>query len=333
MMPTRREFLLAVAALCAPPALTSRAARAQSTWKPERSVEMIVWAAAGGGSDKPARTIQRLAQEKRLLDVPMTVVNRPGGSGTVGWNYMNQFAGNGHYLSLVGTVLISNRINGVSPLSYEDATPIALLGHDYIIFAVRTDSPIRSGPDLIERLRKDVNALSFGITTRGGAGHIALGQALRGTGVDPRRAKIVVFKSGGEVATAVLGGHIDVAVSVAPSLAAHQQAGGIRTVAVAAPRRLPGAFANAPTWREQGIDSVKSNWRAIVGPKGLSSAQVEFWNGFFDRLTAQPEWKEDVASSLQEFIYLPSRETGRFFESQHRELSAILTELGIAKQS
>jgi tripartite-type tricarboxylate transporter receptor subunit TctC len=77
---------------------------------------------------------------------------------------------------------------------------------------------------------------------------------------------------------------------------------------------------------------VKSNWRAVVGPKGMTAPQIEYWDGFFSRLTSQPEWKEEVASSMQDFIYLPSRDTAKFFEAQHRDPSAVLTELGIAKQ-
>lgn len=300
-------------------------------WKPDRNVEIVVWASPGGGLDKPARAIQRIAQEKRLMDVPMSVVNKPGGSGNIGWVYMNQNTGNGHYLSLTGTVLITNLINGVGTLAYTDATPVALLAHDYLIFAVKNDSPIKTGRDLIERLKKDPASVSLGITNRGGAGHIAMGTALRGTGVDAKRLKIVVFKSGAEGVTALLGGHLDAIISVVPALNAHQESGGIRVLAISAPARLEGAFAKAPTWKEQGVDAVSSNWRAVVGPKGMTAPQVAYWDGFFGKLVAQPEWKKDVADSLQAFVYLPSAETKKFFDAQNEDLTSALTELGLAK--
>ena len=88
-------------------------------WRPDKNVEIIVWSGAGGGADRPARTLQRLFQEKKLLVVSSVVSNKPGANGTVGMVYMNQNAGDGHFISLANATLVTNRITGVSPLSYK----------------------------------------------------------------------------------------------------------------------------------------------------------------------------------------------------------------------
>ena len=69
---------------------------AQAPWKPQRPVELIVGSAAGNSNDLMLRLIAQVTQEKRLLDVPMNVMNKPGGGNSVAWSYLNQRASDGH---------------------------------------------------------------------------------------------------------------------------------------------------------------------------------------------------------------------------------------------
>ena len=101
-------------------------AYAQPTWRPERAVEIVVGTSPGGGTDLTARVLQKVLQERQFVDSAI-VVNKPGGGQTVSWVYMNQHAGDGHYLNIVNEPLLTNRIMGVSPLAFDDFTPIALL--------------------------------------------------------------------------------------------------------------------------------------------------------------------------------------------------------------
>lgn len=89
--------LFSLAALAAG-ADESHAATAE--WKPDKPIEIIVGTGVGGGQDKSARTVQKILQERRLVDVPVTVVNKPGGGGAVGWTYLNQHAGEGNIIYL-----------------------------------------------------------------------------------------------------------------------------------------------------------------------------------------------------------------------------------------
>jgi putative tricarboxylic transport membrane protein len=102
-------------------------------------------------------------------------------------------------------------------------------------------------------------------------------------------------------------------------------------IAVSGPKRLSGAFASVPTWKEQGVDSVYANWRGVVGPKGLNAAQIAYWDGVFAKLAQMPEWREELTRLLQDPVYLNSRETKTYFDSQHQELRAVLVDLGLAK--
>src|SRR5690348_10416338 len=72
---------------------------AQTPWKPAKPVELVAPSAAGGGTDTMARLMQRILQERRLLDVAVTVVNKPGGSGSIALAYLQQHAGDAHYVA------------------------------------------------------------------------------------------------------------------------------------------------------------------------------------------------------------------------------------------
>ena len=64
-------------------------AAAQAPWKPDRPVEIIVGTDPGSGNDRSARTLQKIWRNNKLVEVAVTVVNRPGGFGAVGWSLLN----------------------------------------------------------------------------------------------------------------------------------------------------------------------------------------------------------------------------------------------------
>ena len=301
-------------------------------WKPTRNVEIIVGSAAGGGADLTARQVQKLMREKLGLDFASSVVNKTGGGSSLSYVYLNQHAGDAHYLALSLQPMITGPMMIAGQIPHTDMTPIAHLFNEYVGFAVRADSSIKSGRDLAERLRKDPGALSISLSTAlAGSNHLATVLALKTAGVDIKKLRVVVVSGANESIAGVVGGHVDVMVTSAASQIAHIQAGKLRGIAVSGPRRLGGAFAEVPTWKELGMDSVYANWRGVVGPKGMSAAQIAYWDDVFARLTQTPEWRQETQRLLQDPVYMNSQETRRFLDAQQQELRAVLMELRLAK--
>ncbi len=312
--------------------LAAAAAMAQAAWKPERNVEIISGTAAGGAVDRANRAVQRIWQEKKIVEVSTIVMNKPGGGNTIAWNYINQHAGDGHYVSIAPFTLLTNKLVGTSPMTWSDFTPISLLFNEYMTVAVRADSPIKTGADLIERLKKDPASLSIAVaSTLGNHIHIGIAKAMKAGGVDIRKMKVIAFKSSGESMTNLLGGHIDVVSSSTPNVVAQLEAGKIRVIAISSAQRMPGVFAAVPTWKEQGIDGVFSASQGAIGPKGLNAAQIAFWEGAFQKLSQSDEWKKELAASYWDANFLSGRETAKFYETQAVELRTILTDIGLIK--
>lgn len=300
-------------------------------WRPDKTVEIITSSAQGGSNDKVARQLQSIMQNERLIGVPVSVVNKPGGNQTLARIYLNQKPGDAHYFEIGNPTLIANHISGLTNLSHRDFTPIALLVSEYTALTVKADSPIRNLADLIALMKKDPEAVSAGISNRGGSNHLTLALTAKAAGIDPRRLKVVVFKSNSESTTALIGGHLQLVSASVPSVIGQVLAGNARVIAVGAPQRMSGALAQVPTIREQGYNVTLDNWRGFIAPKGVGAAQVAYWEDVLARATATAEWKKDLEANHWTNNFLRSREFGRFLDDEYAETRAILTDLGLIK--
>lgn len=310
--------------------LSSAVAQAQS-WKPEKPVELLLGSGAGGSNDTMGRHLQRIMQERKLVPVPVNVLNKVGGNQTLVRAYLNQHAGDAHYFDLGNPTLIVNHVMGLSPQHYSDFTPISLLLNEYAAFTVKADSPVRNVRDLAELIRKNPEAWSVGVSNLGGTNHLTYVQFAKAAGADIKKLKVVVFKSNTQGMTAVIGGHLDMVTSAVSSAINHVRSGNARMIALAAPQRMTGELAEVPTLREQGHDIVVPNWRGIVGAKGLGAAPVAYWEDVFARVTATEEWNKRLVAQSWVGNYLPSREFVKFLENDYNQTKAVMTDLGMVK--
>ncbi|MEO8443214.1 MAG: tripartite tricarboxylate transporter substrate binding protein [Betaproteobacteria bacterium] len=320
-----RTLVCMVAALAAAPL-------SAADWKPVNQIEIVVPNSPGGGNDAVGRLLQKLLQERRLIPAAAIVSNKPAGGGSATLSYLGQKAGDPHFIAVVSITQQLNYITGTQAQRYSDFTPLATMIGDYIGFAVRADSPITSGKDLLERLKKDPASLAAGITALGGNNHIAYVLAAKSAGIDTRRLKTPVFQSSGDSMTALLGGHIDLHIGSVGPLAKQLEAGKVRVLAITSDQRLTGPLAAVPTWKEQGIAGTFNTWRGVWGPKGLSADQVAYWNDVFERIARDSQWKENLAANQWENDYRNSRDTLRYLDALHVELRDVLKDLGLARK-
>ena len=321
--------VLATVALC----LNAGAAAAQPVpWKPDRTVELIVGTAPGAAPDKTARTIQRIWQVRGIFDGPLSVVNKPGGGNLIAWTYLNQHAGNGHYLMIGNLNVLISRAIGLSPYARADYTWVAMLFDEYFAISVRADSPLGNGRDLVAKLLQDPGSVTIGVSTSiGGANHLSAALALQRAGIDPRRVRFVAFKGSADSITALLGGHVDAVSTAVSGAVPHVSNGQLRTVAVSSPQRLPGVLAQVPTWVEQGIKGTVTNFRAVIAPKNTNAAATAFWERRFAQLAEQDEWKKDLDANLWSANFLDTKATATAVAQYADEVDALVTVLGLRK--
>ncbi len=302
------------------------------TWKPTRPVAFMVGAAPGGSLDLTARVLQRIWDEDRMVGAPIVVVNKPGAGNGIAWSYLNERGADGHAIAIGTTNLVSNPVIGSHSIGHRDITPLALLFDDYFILLVRADSPLKSMAEVRQRLGRDPAALSIGFGPGLGSGsHTAAAVALKAMDVDVTKGRFVAFKSAGEAITAMLGGDIDIVSGTAVNAPPFLAAGRARAIGLIAPQRLGGVLANVPTLQEQGVNALFTNWRAVIGPKGMRKEHIAYWEQALSAATSSEAWKKDLARNFWRSNSLTGDALNQFLEKQAVHFRALWAEIGVKK--
>ena len=233
---------------------------------PERNITLIVPYGAGGGTDITARMLAR--DLDAALGKPVTVENRAGGGGWVGWGALAQAKPDGY---TVGYLNVPSMYAGYLDKQYKRTETLdsftPLMNHvlDYNVWAVKADSPFKSVKDVVEAAKKTPDTLTVSAFGAGSDDHLAI----LSMEVENKIKMITVHhKSTAEAKTAALGGHIHILGANISEVAEEAKAGTIRILGVMSPERsrfLP----SAPTFKEQGFNQNWSVSRGIAAPAGL----------------------------------------------------------------
>ena len=258
-----------------------------------------------------------------------SITNRAGGEHVVAYTYVAQRSGDPHMLGIMSSLMLANPIEGRTQLTHNDLTPIAYLFTEPMIAVVRADSPLRTGRDLIDALKK--NPASMSIALAGTGNRVSIGMPMHKAGINIKAVRMPAFKSGSETTTAVLGGHTDVLVTSLSSSVSHIAGGKMRGIAVSSAKRLAGVLAAVPTWQELGYQSSGS-WKGVMAPKGITPAQIAFWEEVM-RKTAQSDEIRRFADENQWLVeFKGAAETRKWLDEESAALKLIMTELGLVRQ-
>ena len=298
-------------------------------WKPERNVDLVIPTSPGGSNDKAGRTIHKLWSELKLLPVTSSVSNRSGGEHVVAYTYVSQRANDPHTIGVMSTPLVMNPAGGRTQLTHNDLTPIAYLITEPMIAVVRADSPLKTGKDLLDALRKSPQALAIALTSNGH--RVSIGLPMQKAGIAIKDVRMPAFKGGGETAMAVMGGHADVQITSVSTAVSHIASGNMRGIAVSSGRRLGGVMASVPTWQELGFQSSGS-WKGVMAAKGLTPAQVAFWEDVMRRIAQSDEMRQYAEQNQWLIEFKGAADTRKFLDEELAALKQIHMDLGLVKQ-
>jgi putative tricarboxylic transport membrane protein len=300
----------------------------ESSWKPEKPVEFVVQASAGGGSDIFARTIAKALADSKAVNVPINVVNKPGGSGAVAYSYLNTKKGDPHVIATATGSYITTPVQGHSPVSHKDFSNIAILAVEDYVGVVRADSPYKSLKELIAAAKQKPNAIRVGGSGPAGSDAIIRHRLEKAAGV---KLNFIVFQSGGEVNAALLGGNVDFA-SPNPSEATQLiKANRLRPLAMFSPDRLDN-WKDVPTAKEQGINVTLEQFRGVVAPSGISKEQALFWQNAMVKMFQSPVFQKYLDENGLRPLVKVGNEADKYLDEQYDFYKEILTELGLVKK-
>ena len=281
---TRRQLIATAAAAAALPT----SLLAQSGAYPNRPIELIVPAGAGGGTDVLARVFSDVA--RKHLSQPITVVNRPGASGMIGHGEMINAKPDGYKIAMVFAEIVIVPHLGLTKLSYEDFMPIAQLNFDPAAVTVRADAPWKTIEEFLAATKAKNGAMTMGNSGPGSIWHLAAAAIEEKTNV---KFNHVGFGGAAPAVLSLLGGHID-AVAVSPGeVATHVQGGKLRTLAVASDKRVKG-FETVPTFKERNLGVSIGTWRGLAAPKGTPPEVMAVLGEVARKCADEPALKEGL---------------------------------------
>jgi putative tricarboxylic transport membrane protein len=301
-------------------------------WHPEREVQIIAGTPPGGGLDRVARALAKVVREAKLIDVPVNVVNVPGDGARRAWTHVDKFAGDAHVISISSPNLTTDHLVGLASFNHASYTPIAILITEYIAFAVRAESDLRNGKDLLTRLGRDPTSVTVALSTAlGNPNHVAFAKLTRHAGGDILAPRVHIFDTALDAVADVVEGRADVTAVTAVSTAKDVEAGRLRVIGISAPDRLPAPFAEAPTWREQGVDCVIGAWRGVTGPSGIGAEQIAYWQRLLAAATRDPRWAGELATYSWSPMFRDGQALHKYLAQEAAELKSVLGDLGLLK--
>lgn len=286
-------------------------------WQPDGDVTMVVPFAAGGGSDRAGRALAA-AIEAAAPDVGVSVENREGGSGAVGYSYFLGQNGNPEALLATETALLALPASGDVEFTFEDFTPIMKIAEDFTLLVVPAAAPYRTCPDVVAAARS--GRVVAGISGTTGLDNVVLSLTENETGATFDR---VAFESGGELIAALLGGQIDIASLNPGEVIGQLDSGDLRAVCAFAEQRYSyGALQDIPTAAEQGIPVSFAQFRGVLAPGGITPEQRTYWIETLQRALQTEEYRTYVEESYLQPISAP----GDVFVQYLHENRALLEE-------
>jgi tripartite-type tricarboxylate transporter receptor subunit TctC len=324
---SRRQALLSGASLAAAAAAIGlpRIAKAQGG-----TVKFILPNATGSGVD----TITRAAQPalSKALNASVVVDNQPGAGGIVGLQALARSAPDGNTLSVVSNnvVIFPSVIKSLPFDMPGDFTPIAVVGATPMVLVVNPAKvPATNAKEFIALLKSKPGALNFASGGNGTILHLATELFLDEAGAT---AKHIPYKGVGPMVTDLIGGQVDFGTAALPSVQAHIKSGALRPIGTLTAQRVAAA-PDIPTFAEQGLTNFAVDaWFAVIGPKGMSPANVKKAHDAVVTAFADPGVKEAMAKQGNTISISSSEQAQATFRRELVKYATLVKKVGLEPQ-
>ena len=260
---------------------------------PSRSVTLTVGFAPGGGTDTAARIVAQKLSEN--IGQSVVVENKAGAGGNIAAQQLALAPPDGYtiHLTSVGPMTVAPHL--VKNLGYDPKKDIAPITRGVMfpnVLIVSNAVPAKSLPEFVALAKQQPGKFTYGSSGIGGAGHLAGELFKERAGIDMVHAP---YKGGGPAITDLLGGRIEMYVSVPSTAQPHIEAGKVRALATTGARRTA-TLPNVPTVAESGYPGFEAtNWYAFVAPGRTPKEILDYWNREIGKVLADPKVKKDLA--------------------------------------
>jgi tripartite-type tricarboxylate transporter receptor subunit TctC len=296
---------------------------------PSHPIEFIIPFPPGGPADTAARIIQ--PPLAAALGAPIVLVNKPGGGGALGGDYVAKSKPDGHtvYATTNSTLTI---ITAMQPdLTYRpsDFAAVGSYMTDLGVITARAGGSWRTLDEFVDYARKNPGKLSYGSAGLGTVSFFTVELFKLAYGLDITH---VPFQGTGPVKNAIMGGHVTIASSGLSSLAPLIKSGDLLPLVTTAPRRVA-AFPDVPTLAEKGFPEASLNiWMALFVPAKTPRDVVERLSQALEKTMKDPAVVAVVEKAGMVVDFRDPAGTARLVETEHQAVKKVVARLGIGKK-
>jgi tripartite-type tricarboxylate transporter receptor subunit TctC len=278
---------------------------------PARPIKLVVPFGPGGGSDTFGRIIKRGIDEAGLLPQPFVIINRPGGSATIGSRYVRDAKPDGYTLLLLHNGIITAKYSGKVNYGPEAFDPVASTGGIGMVVVVKDTSRFETLTQLLDECKAKPDTVTNGVNL-GAPTHFAalqLEQAFLGANF-----RFTQSGDGADRAIKLAGDHIEVS-SFSVSEYVDFKSRSLRAIAYLGKERHS-ALPEVPTAREQGIDVVYRNRHYWWFPKGTPPECVDYIANVLKQAMQTEDVRDELAERKIEPNFLQGREFADYIDQQ-----------------
>ena len=293
---------------------------------PTRSVTLLVTFPAGGPTDIAGRALAEATS--KYLGQPVVVENRPGATGTLGAAALVNAKPDGYTVSMIPiTVLRLPHMENVSFDPMKDIRYVMGVSGYVFAFVVRADAQWKSMAELVAAAKANPGKISYGSHGIGGSVHLATEELSAAQGV---KLNHIPYKGSADMLTAMLGGHLDVAVDSTGAVP-HVAAGKARVLAVLTEKRTP-VWPDVPTLAELGYGIVSTSPYGIGVPAATPPAVVKVLHDAFKKGLEDPIHTKVLEKYNQPVWYLSSEDYTKWAREQYEKERKIINSLALTKK-
>jgi len=299
----------------------SSAVIGQGTY-PNKPITLVTHSSVGAGGDIFLRNLARHLEG--IVSVPIVVENRSGGASARAVSYIATSPPDGYVLYGATPTMLQTPILTKTPHSFLNLEPVVNVFFDPMILYVKSDSPWKTLPDIVNTAKQKPGTIRFGAATPGSVEHMIAHQIQK---VAKISVQPVTFEGGGDLLLAVLGGHVDLGVGEFAEVASQVQAGQVRVINSFTENRLAGT--TIPTAKEQGVAIVVEKFRGLLGPRNMDPAAVAYWERAVKLALARPAYRGYYTSVHLLPSYMDHMQYKAYLHRMNQTLRRYMKEIGV----
>lgn len=292
---------------------------------PERPIELIVPFGAGGTTDIVARTFARVIDSYLPTEQRMVVINRPGGSSTIGMTAVANADPDGYTLGLLPTSVLELQPHyGRTTWTLDDFEPVLSFLEIPASINVLDSSPLKSYEDWLGFVQENPGEFTF--TAAGGTGgstHLSMELLASSLGVSIR---YIPFEGESEAQSALLSGQIMGNYSLPDA----HRGGEVRPLVFLSSVKLDhSAYDDTPTSADVGLDVFTTYPVGLVAPKGTPQERLDILHDAFKAAMDDPEIIKIFETTNLPRVYNGPEEFGAGMQQRSEENKMMLGQLGL----